>query len=162
MKYDVYGDVNIFIMKDLTVNEFEEILQETDYKIDPDELRNLVSRLYKHTGDRIHLLKNLVQCIENINYKPTIEEDDDFDPILDVYMNFCGLKFIVNSSLDLVLIEEMWYDRGCTYEACNIIVGKPDEKTISKIINLYATSGRGASKINPSIEMLIQQQKIIQ
>lgn len=143
------------MQRDLSVKEFEEILEECNYKIDPDDLQNLVSRLYRCDGNKMNILNDLARYVKSLGYEPTIYDDEN--PILDVYTSWSGLQFTIDTSLNLVLIEEMWYQKGSTCERFNFVVGKPDDETIEKIIKLYKKHGRGAYITNPSIKSLMSQ-----
>lgn len=142
-------------MEYLSVECFTRELEKVNYEITPDDLKVLVSRL---THDASHVLKSLLEYVQSIGYEDScIIYDDDDEPVLDVYTGFSGLQFKLNSSLQLVLIEVMWYDRGCESEGCNFVVGNANYETISSIIELYTTRGKAVNNTNPSIESLMQQ-----
>lgn len=81
----------------------------------------------------------MVKHVEYVDHNLIIDYED---LTLDVYTDFSGLKFTIDSSMNLVLIEEKWCKKGLLYNEYNFIVGKPDEKTIKKVIDLYMTLGK--------------------
>jgi len=61
---------------------------------------------------------------------------EDEDCVLDIYLGFSGLKFTINNNHQLLLTEEMWYDRGCASEDHRIIIGEPTIENVIKVIDI--------------------------
>ena len=143
-------------MSHLTLDEYIKLLEEAHYNFKPDELKELTGRLCKNRNDLVERLKEHLILQE---YDASIYDDSEDNPVIDVYLGFSGLKFKINAKNQLVLIEEMWYDRGCVSESCKVKIGEPSTENIIKIITMYINDGRASDNYGPSIMELLTLQK---
>jgi len=159
-------------MSELSIVEFKNELESRDYKITEDELRELVSRLtgvdeerfikMKHRDKAVYILNKLrSELLCNYSDTSLLDHDDDNPPILDIYLEFCGLQFQVNEYLQLVLTEEMYYNRGCSTQSHEIVLGEPTRENVEKVIKLFKTKGKGNSKLNSDLGILLREEKMI-
>lgn len=67
-------------------------------------------------------------------YQASIFDDSEDNIILGIYLGFSGLQFTINANNELVLTEEMWYDKGCVCVcgSCEIKIDKPSIGNIIK------------------------------
>lgn len=139
-------------MERLNIYEYKKLLESDNYNISPDKLKILTERL---SGDINYDLSLIKDDLVAKGYDASIASDDD-QSILDIYLSFSGLQFIINENNKLVLIEEMWYqNRGMYCDKCDTIIGEPSLDNIIKIIDLYCTDGRANNGNSLSIEELL-------
>lgn len=79
---------------------------------------------------------------------------NDHQPILNIYLGFSELEFIINNGI-LILTEESFYNKGLVTASCETFIGLPSIENIIKIINLFLKEGRGRYASNPSIRELL-------
>jgi hypothetical protein len=151
-------------MCDLTLREYKNYLESVNYNVTPDELKEVTKKLFNDLNDITYLYHEkamiiLTQLKDKLSadYEVTVYEGpEDEAPILDIYLGFSGLKFIINNNGELVLIEEQFYDRGACYEEYKIILGEPSIENIIRVINIFIQEGTAQNKNNPSMLKLLQ------
>lgn len=136
-------------MEPLSFDEFVDFLKQVDYCIEPDELRELINRVLK---PRCVILTQLQKLLSSKFYNATIVDDT----ILDIYLDFCGLQFSINEKHHLIVVEEMWYNRGCCTKKLNLTVGEPTVENVIKIIQLFEKRGKGTEE-NKSLSDLLNE-----
>jgi hypothetical protein len=139
-------------MERLSIYEYKKLLESANYNINPDKLKILTERL---SHDKHYDLSLIKDDLVVKGYDASIQSDDKNQYILDIYLGFAGLQFIINENNKLVLIEEMWYQKGCCCDRCYVIIGEPSVDNIIKIIDLYCTNGRSSNCDHPSIGHLL-------
>ena len=150
-------------MSSLTLEEYKTRLANMHYKINPVKLEKLTNRLsvidsISLSAIKKKILSNLkdqlqVETMYDMYLNPDYESNDEI--YLDVYLGFSSLRFSITNNFRLILIEELWYNRGAACEDHEIIIGDPSIENIINTINIFKTKGRGDCKLNPSMSELI-------
>ena len=139
----------------LGIDNFKMLLEQRNYDVDPEELKELVKKLSANAKveNSKFILNQLKDNLISQGYAATLQDDDT---VLDVSLNYCGLQFTLGSeNLKLILIEEMWYHRGLCTEGHFIVVGSPTVKNVVHAIQLFLNQGRGCNGSTKSMFCLL-------